>query len=90
MTDALLELAHREYTIGDYKNAEAHCKQVKFPTDDFDVISAPIPRQISFCVKGGSESFTDFLYRILEFICGIYRFSLVCSWLQTIISHNSL
>ena len=28
MTDALLELAHREYTHGDYKNAEAHCKQV--------------------------------------------------------------
>ena len=54
MTDALLELAHREYTIGDYKNAEAHCKQVKFPTDDFDVISAPIPRQISLCVKGCS------------------------------------
>jgi protein O-GlcNAc transferase len=28
MKEAILELAHREYTMGDYANAEIHCKQV--------------------------------------------------------------
>ena len=32
MKEAILELAHREYTMGDYANAEIHCKQVNHVT----------------------------------------------------------
>ena len=63
MTDALLELAHREYTIGDYKNAEAHCKQVTFRlimTLQLYVTSPPIPRL--FCVKRRSYSTVSYIF----------------------------
>lgn len=62
MTDALLELAHREYTIGDYKNAEAHCKQVTFRlimTLQLYVTSPPIPRLF---LREKAVLFNRFLY----------------------------
>lgn len=48
MKEAILELAHREYTMGDYANAEIHCKQVNLSRDRCHILSRPVTRTIAF------------------------------------------